>query len=57
MRSAIIFAALFAATTTAFPALLARTPADETVNPAAVTNTTCTDPSVYDSSYPFHLLC
>lgn len=45
MRSVIAFVALLAATTTALPSLYIRE--DTTVNPAAVTGTTCTDPSVY----------
>lgn len=44
MRSVIALIVLLAANTTALPSLYIR--ADETVNPAAVTGTTCTDPSV-----------
>ena len=54
MRSVISLIALLAATTTALPSLYIR--GDETVNPAAITGTTCTDPSVYVSLAPPFLL-
>lgn len=44
MRSIIALVTLLAATATALPKLKPR--ANETVNPAAITGTKCTDPSV-----------